>query len=68
LGESGKKTSLKFLNFTILPTFAFPKKTVDQCDVKVGILKLPEGILPVRADIASQAEVAQLVEQLICNQ
>jgi hypothetical protein len=33
--ELVKKTSLKFLNLTILPTFAFPKKTVDQCDVKV---------------------------------
>ena len=37
----------------ILPTFAFPKKAVDQCD-KSGV-ELP-------------ARVAQLVEQLICNQ
>jgi hypothetical protein len=29
-----KKTGLIFLNFTFIPTFAFPKKAVDQCDVK----------------------------------
>jgi hypothetical protein len=28
-----KKNRSKFLNLTIIPTFAFPKKTVDQCDV-----------------------------------
>ena len=45
------------MNLTISPTFAFPKKAVDQCDVnwdgRHGEL---------------QARVAQLVEQLICNQ
>jgi hypothetical protein len=30
--EDGKKKGSKFLNLTISRTFAFPKKTVDQCD------------------------------------
>ena len=33
--QEAKKRGLKFLLFTIIPTFAFPKKTVDQCDVRV---------------------------------
>jgi len=34
---------------TISPTFAFPKKAVDQCDVRFGRVrfrKLPEGVSP----------------------
>ncbi len=49
-----KKRRLKFLIFTIIPTFAFPKKTVYQCDAEFWDELL--------------AGVAQLVEQLICNQ
>ena len=37
-----------------MPTFAIPKKLVDQCDLNSGDQLL--------------AGVAQLVEQLICNQ
>jgi hypothetical protein len=37
-----KKTGLKFLNLTFMPTFAFPKKAVDQCDVNGEMSYQPE--------------------------
>jgi hypothetical protein len=54
-GNRVKKRGSKFLNLTNMPTFAIPKKSVEQCDCVNFWDELP-------------ARVAQLVEQLICNQ
>ena len=64
-----QKTGRKFLVLTILHTFAFPKKTVDQCDKCIWGPKTAGGSFARKGrHYELQARVAQLVEQLICNQ
>ena len=63
-----EKNGFNFFEFDNIAYLCLPKKNSRSVRCEGLVLRSWDGVLPVRADIVSQAEVAQLVEQLICNQ